>query len=121
MSNYKFINVTYLLEVADGDKTMISDIVELFKIQVPEFVTVMKEHLEFENFVDFKRILHKAKSAYSVLGISIVTERLKFMEDEHYTKNDITELSKFVEFFSDVSYSAIEEINLFLNNNKQTC
>ncbi|MEZ5012537.1 MAG: Hpt domain-containing protein [Bacteroidales bacterium] len=55
------INVSYLEEVCGGDKEIITEMVNIFRDQIPEFIEGMRSHYEKEEFPELGLLAHKAK------------------------------------------------------------
>lgn len=113
--SYMYIDVSYLMEISENDPVMINELAALYKSQVPELVYDMEKALEENNISQFKKIIHKSKSASLVMGIQSIIDKLQVLEERNYTIADIAELNAFVNYFSELSYLAIQEIDLFLN------
>lgn len=73
----KIINLTYIEEVAAGDREFIHEMIETFMRQVPEFVTHMQEHYVERDYQLLAKEAHTAKSSVMLFGLDGLAQRLK--------------------------------------------
>ncbi|MBN2166275.1 MAG: Hpt domain-containing protein [Marinilabiliaceae bacterium] len=72
--NYDNIDLTYLNTIADGDKDIIKELIEIFLDQVPEFTDGLTESFNNKDWNKMAAIAHKAKSSVVSLGMKILGE-----------------------------------------------
>ncbi len=63
------IDLSYLESIADGDKDIIKELVEIFLDQMPEFTDGFQESLKDKNWIKIAAIAHKAKSSVITMGM----------------------------------------------------
>ena len=82
MSNqYKCIDLSYLESIAEGDKSIMKDLISIFLEQIPEFVEGLEKNFAQQNWLDVAAIAHKAKSSVISMGMEDLGNRdLKNLE-----------------------------------------
>ncbi len=66
---HKFINLSYLEGIAEGDKDIIKELIEIFIEQIPEFTDGFEESMLRNDWVKVAAIAHKAKSSVMSMGM----------------------------------------------------
>jgi len=77
---YMKVNLTYLEKMADGNKELIIEMVDIFKEQVKEFKVQMNTLLDKKNWHGLGKLAHKAKSSVSIVGMEKQASELKELE-----------------------------------------
>ena len=83
-------DLSYLNQVFQGNKSLVTEIVELFLKQVPEYVEAMERHLDDGSFDKIHPLAHKSKSSASMLGLRDLECRL--IEIETFSKTGTNDL-----------------------------
>jgi HPt (histidine-containing phosphotransfer) domain-containing protein len=73
----KIIDLTYIEEVAAGDREFIHEMIETFMRQVPEFVTHMQEFYVERDYKLLAKEAHTAKSSVMLFGLDDLARKLK--------------------------------------------
>ncbi len=100
---YKYIDLSYLEGIAEGDKDIIKELVEIFLDQMPEFTEGFEESKNEKDWLKIAAIAHKAKSSVMSMGmeelgnvdlknLELVAKQLRFIELKE--KESITEAQK---------------------------
>ncbi len=76
-----YIDLNYLENMSGGDKQLMKEMIDIFKEQVPEFVTEMKTFLKNNDLKGLASVAHKAKSSISIIGLIQLISDLKEFED----------------------------------------
>ncbi|OFX47881.1 MAG: hypothetical protein A2046_02910 [Bacteroidetes bacterium GWA2_30_7] len=115
-NKYKYINLSYLNEVAEGNKDLIIELIEIYKSQIPEFIELFNTYLNSSNWYQIGLVAHKAKSSVAVIGMKKLAEDLNKLET--LSKNsEHTELYKnYIDEFSNYTKYADDELNDYLSN-----
>ena len=66
---HKYINLSYLEGIAEGDKSIIKELIEIFIEQIPEFTDGFEESMLNNDWVKVAAIAHKAKSSVMSMGM----------------------------------------------------
>lgn len=67
--DYTQIDLSYLEGIAEGDKDIIKELVEIFLDQMPEFTDGFAESMRDKDWVKVAAIAHKAKSSVMSMGM----------------------------------------------------
>ena len=76
----KVCNLEYLVGITRGNKKIINNIVAVFFKETGKELTYLNDAIEKTNYKDISDISHKIKSAFSILGISLLEPVFKEME-----------------------------------------
>lgn len=76
----KICNLDYLLNVTRGNKKMINNIVAVFFKETKKEMIDLTDAIEKRNYPVISDIAHKIKSAFSILGITVLEPVFKEME-----------------------------------------
>lgn len=109
------IDLSYLENMSGGDKGLMKEMIEIFKEQVPEFVTDMKRCLETENWKNLASVAHKAKSSIAIIGITKLTEELKVFENKVLQEKETSTYSDFIILFEKTCYQAIIQLDTIIS------
>ncbi|MBK8806175.1 MAG: hypothetical protein IPO21_05850 [Bacteroidales bacterium] len=115
-NNFNYISPEYLEEMTESDSKIIKELIQLFKNQTPDFISEMTRCIQQNNFFEFKRIVHKARSAVMVIGINELVERLLELESDELTEKDSFRLLEFIPYFSQVVNISIKELDYYLES-----
>ncbi len=69
VEDYKYIDLSYLEGIAEGDKGMIKELVEIFLDQMPEFTDGFADSMLDKDWLKVAGIAHKAKSSVMSMGM----------------------------------------------------
>ncbi|MEZ5001363.1 MAG: Hpt domain-containing protein [Bacteroidales bacterium] len=108
------INVSYLEEVCGGDKEIITEMVNIFRDQIPEFIEGMRSHYEKEEFPELGLLAHKAKSSIAIMGMEDLALRLKELELKAKAGEEREKYSWYINDFIDQTNQALKEIDEYL-------
>lgn len=76
----KVCNMDYLVNVTRGNKKIINNIVAVFFKETKKEMVDLNGAIEKRNYTAISNIAHKIKSAFSILGISVLEPVFKEME-----------------------------------------
>jgi HPt (histidine-containing phosphotransfer) domain-containing protein len=113
---FKTINLAYLLEVTEGNKDLIIELIEIYKAQIPEFIELFKSNLEQKNWKNIGAIAHKAKSSVAVMGLNNLSEMLKTFETLAKEGIETNKYSEFIKEFEIITLQSVDELNKYLKN-----
>jgi HPt (histidine-containing phosphotransfer) domain-containing protein len=75
------INLSYLESIAEGDRTIIKELVTIFLEQIPEFTEGLDKSFSEKKWLEMAAIAHKAKSSDISMGLENLGNRdLKNLE-----------------------------------------
>ncbi len=96
-NQYKYIDLSYLESISEGNSDIINELITIFIEQVPEFTEGFAEGLTHKDWSKIAAVAHKAKSSVMSMGINnLGSNDLKNLEllakqlrvDELVTLND---------------------------------
>ncbi len=111
-------NLTYLKTLSGGNVTVLREMIDLFIEQIKEILEGMNKSLEKQDWLSLSQLAHKAKSSVAIMGMSELEEELRNLELLSSEKKEENTYNSRVEKFSKECKLAIEELNIFLNENK---
>ena len=76
----KVCNLTYLVSVSRGDKKIIENITDVFFKETKKEMMLLTGAIQKNNYTLISTISHKIKSAFSILGISVLDPVFTEME-----------------------------------------
>lgn len=80
MTSYKFIDLSYLELMSDGDEDMKKTMLEMLLEELPEEMQKMRELTDAQNWEELSSVSHKMKSTLSFVGCEAMTEMNKELE-----------------------------------------
>lgn len=83
---YTYINLDYIDLMTDGDGDMKATMLEMLLDEMPSELSLMKEHLDAQEWEDLFKAAHKMKSTLSYLGNPEMTEANR--QIEHAAKHE---------------------------------
>lgn len=78
--NFTYADLTYLENMSMGSNEIITEMIQLFIDQLPEFTEGLTEHLRNGDFNALGALAHKAKSSVAVMGMNSLATDLKTLE-----------------------------------------
>lgn len=115
-NKYKYINLSYLLEVTEGNKDLIIELIEIFKSQIPEFNDLFNSYMNESSWYQLGLVAHKAKSSVSVMGMSKLAENLKNLENLSKNSEKIETYQSYINDFFVSTKHAVDELNDYINS-----
>ena len=76
------VDLSYLESVTDGDKELIKELVDIFKNQIPVYLSDFNEALAKKDVEELGRIAHKSKSSVAIMGMGDLANELDSFETE---------------------------------------
>ncbi len=110
------IDLTYLKEISNGNKDLITDLIEMFFEQIPEYQKLMNNYYRKKEWVSLGRIAHKAKSAILMIGMEGLASDLKKLEENAKEGIIINEYKEIIAKFVRESNTAIKELQEIKKN-----
>jgi len=108
--DYKFINLSYLNEISNGNNNFMLELIELLFEQLPEYQIKMNEYYNQKDWNNLGRIAHKAKSAIIMVGMEELALELKKLEENAKEGKNIGDYQEIIVKFVNISNAAIKEL-----------
>jgi CheY-like chemotaxis protein len=87
-------NMGYLVGATGGNKKMMNNIVTVFFEETTKELTFLNEAIKKTNYPAISEVSHKIKSAFSILGISVLEPVFKEMEQLSSTTSPIEKIEQ---------------------------
>lgn len=116
MMKLTLINISYLESVAGGEISIIREIVEIFKTQVPDFISEMRSLLDKKDFHNLGLLAHKAKSSIAIMGMEELALMLKEFEISAREGVNTEKYPLYITRFEKDTEAAIKELDNYLKN-----
>jgi len=104
------IDLKYLTEICDGDRDVITEMIDLFEVQVSEIIEEMQKAELESDYDTLSNIAHKAKSSAAIMGMHMLSEKLKELELLSKNKSNPEKYKEYVDLFIQESNIAIKEL-----------
>lgn len=77
---YLYTNMDYLKELSDDNHEFMIDMISTFLDQTPQFIQDIKAAYKAGNFEEVKKIAHKMKPTFPMMGILNYTDDILLLE-----------------------------------------
>lgn len=111
-----YTNLDYLKEITDGDKQIIRELIQLFLLQVPDFIANMNKYYNTGDYIALGKEAHKAKSSLQIMGMSELEKEMKTLQLRTIDGTDVENYPVYISHFETQCQSAILELNSELQN-----
>ncbi len=93
------IDLTYLKNTTGNDKTLIAELIGIFKSQLPEFKTDIETAYNQQKWKNLKEAAHKAKNSFTIIGAINQADELKQIEIIASKEENLQQLAPLIENF----------------------
>lgn len=107
----KHIDLTYLESMSGGENEIIVEMIELFKMQVPEFIEEADNAMNNKDWKALGALAHKAKSSVAIMGMNELVDDLNTLETRAKAKENIETYFELVERFKFICIESIVELD----------
>ena len=108
------INVSYIEEVCGKDKEIITEMVNIFREQMPELAGEMWELYRNKDYFNLGLIAHKAKSSVAIMGMEDMAIKLKDLELKAKAGEDEDLYEGYIKEFVSQGKEAVSELDDYL-------
>ena len=105
-----YTNLTYLKSIAEGNSAIIQEMIDLFILQVPEFIENLNKYLKEGNYIELGKEAHKAKSSVVIMGMEELGRELKALQLATIAGTNKDSYAKYVDKFEVLCLGAIKEL-----------
>ena len=106
-------DLSYLLSMSDGEKSIINEMIDIFIQQVKEMGTEMLKLDSEKNYEELSKLAHKAKSSVAIMGMKNLAYDLKDLEILCKDKAKTDTYKEYIlHFIEETEEAAIELENL---------
>ncbi len=103
-------DLSYLRNMSGNDQSLILEMIDIFIIQVREIENDMKRFLSTNDYDSLGKIAHKAKSSVAILGMNLLSKKMKELEILAMKKSKPDRYPGLVELFISETREAIREL-----------
>jgi HPt (histidine-containing phosphotransfer) domain-containing protein len=75
-----YIDLNYLKSMTGGDEEIMKEMIDLFILQVPEFIENLNRYLKNKDYSELGKEAHKAKSSVTIMGMNELGKDLKTLQ-----------------------------------------
>ncbi len=108
----KVIDFSYIQSATDGDADLTKELVDVFKLQIPEFIQDFELAIQNQDVEKIGKVAHKAKSSVQIFGMQTLAEQLNSIEEEIDKQNPPFDerYPKLLDFFKEQTTQALNEL-----------
>jgi PAS domain S-box-containing protein len=114
MENYKHIDLSYLHEIAEGNKEFMKKMINAFLSQSPAMAADMQKAVEEKRWKDLRGIAHKMRPSLDFIGIHAIKDIVRDIEKFSLEEINSDLLPGMVAEVNEVCKVAIEELKMEL-------
>lgn len=111
---FKYVDISFLKNMTSNDPLIMSEIIQLFKMEVPKYMNDIYLHLNNKNWGELSAAAHKAKSSFALMGINESVSDLKDLEIKSKTQIDTDTFSSIVQNIERVYHEAMKELDTLI-------
>jgi len=108
--DYKYIDLTYLVEMSDSNKDLMIEMIGIFTTQVTDFSKQLNVLYKENNYFELGRLAHKAKSSVSIMGMTDLAKDLKELENNAKENLETESYEATIIKFCNETEGAIQEL-----------
>ena len=105
-----YTDLKYLKTITEGDKEILREMIELFLMQVPEYIANMHAFYQAGHFDLLGREAHKAKSSLDIVGMTELGKEMKILQLKILEGVDRDGCLVYINLFETQCKEAIEEL-----------
>ena len=105
-----YTNLRYLRTITEENSEIVREMIEMFILQVPDFIKNMKIHLDSKQYSALGKEAHKAKSSLQIMGMSDLEKEMKIFQLKTIEGIEIENYPKYIALFETQCLAAVEEL-----------
>jgi HPt (histidine-containing phosphotransfer) domain-containing protein len=109
-------DLSYLVDMTEGNKGLISEMIEIFSTQVNQYRSLMLQFYIEENWEEISQLAHKAKSSVAIMGMKDLAQKLKELELLARDGKDTESYPVMIDYFRNECKIAIAELQDYVSN-----
>ena len=111
-----YTNLRYLRTITEGNKEIIREMIEMFGLQVPDFIKNMKDLYESKQYSALGKEAHKTKSSLQIMGMNELENEMKELQLKTIEGIDVENYPRYIDLFEKQCHAALEELKTELAN-----
>ncbi|HEY5511211.1 MAG TPA: Hpt domain-containing protein [Prolixibacteraceae bacterium] len=109
-----YTNLRYLKTITEENSAIVREMIEMFTVQVPDFIKNMKMHYDSKQFIALGKEAHKSKSSLQIMGMNELEKEMKDFQLKTIEGTDIESYPKYIALFETQCLAAVEELKVEL-------
>lgn len=109
------IDLTYLNSITDGNKEFVTELIDIIKIQLPEFIEDLNKAYSNKDNETLSKIAHKAKSTIAIMGLQSLTDLLNKLEREAANNENEAAYEGYIKEFELSATNGLEQLEAIFN------
>jgi HPt (histidine-containing phosphotransfer) domain-containing protein len=105
-----YTNLKYLKTMTGGNKEIIRQMIDLFSLQVPDFISNMNKYYDSQQYIALGKEAHKAKSSLQIMGMNELEIEMKNFQKKTIESADIESYPTYIRLFETQCMAAIKEL-----------
>lgn len=105
-----YTNLRYLRTITEGNNEIIREMIEMFALQVPDFIKNMKNLYATSQYTALGKEAHKAKSSLQIMGMNELEKEMKTFQLKTIEGIDVENYPKYIALFEKQCLAAVEEL-----------
>ena len=105
-----YTNLEYLRSMTDGNKEIIRQMIELFLLQVPDFIRNLNELYRTGQYAALGKEAHKAKSSLQIMGMTDLVLEMKIFQLKTIVGNEVASYPVHIHNFEIQCNAAVAEL-----------
>lgn len=118
MTDYKFIDLNYLNDLALGSKDFIEDMISSFLKNTPESIVRMETALVKSDWEQIGKIAHKVKTSFTFMGMEGTVTQAKTLQDFGLKGSNLEDIPGLISDIKEAYNNAEAELNVELTSLK---
>ncbi len=111
-----YTNLNYLKTITEDNKEILREMIEMFIIQVPEFIENLNKFYTAKQFLALGKEAHKAKSSLQIMGMKELEKEMKTLQLKAIEGTEIESYPGHISSFEIQCQKAIEELKIVLSS-----
>ena len=113
---YPTPDLSYLEEIADGDREFIRRIVSLFLHSVPTVVKDLEQHNAYKDYKGLILDCHRLKSSYQMVGMKQAEEMIGIIDNQCRNNENKPDFAKAITEIKGLTEYTVTCLTVYLNN-----
>ena len=109
--NVSISNLSYLKTMSGGNITIIKEMVNLFKEQIPQYIADLQTHEKNKDYFKLSEMAHKTKSSLTIVGMTSLASDMKELELKAKEEEDTDTYEQTIKEFVKSVNAGIIELN----------
>ena len=105
-----YTNLRYLSTITEGNKEIIREMIELFALQVPDFIKNMNNLYEAGQYAALGKEAHKSNSSLQIMGMNGLEKEMKELQLKTIEGIDVENYPRYIALFETQCQAALEEL-----------